>query len=114
MEDIADILNRITESLKTLNPLKIILFGSISKGDFSGDSDLDIYVALNVDIMPVSYEEKLQYKILVRNKILDISKQIPIDLIVHTKPMYERFLNLNSLFSKEILLKGKTLYESNV
>ena len=114
MENISNILDNITESIKTLNPLKIILFGSLSRGDFSEESDLDLYVALNVDKMPVSYDEKLQYKILVRNKILDISKQIPIDLIVHTKPMYERFLNINSLFSKEVLLHGKTLYESNI
>jgi len=41
----------------------------------------------------------------------DIKKKIPIDLIVHTKPMHEKFIELGSQFSKEVLAKGKILYE---
>jgi len=38
---------------------------------------------------------------------------IPIDLIVYTKPMYNKFNELGSLFSKEISQKGIVLYESD-
>jgi len=106
------ILNAIIENLKTLNPYKIILFGSMSKIEITSNNDIDIYIVLNTDDLPLTYEDKMRYKIAVRNAILDISKKIPIDLIVHTKPMYEKFKNQNSLFSEEILTKGKVLYET--
>ncbi len=36
---------------------------------------------------------------------------MPIDLIVYTKPMYERFVDLKSMFSREVLKRGIVLYE---
>ena len=35
------------------------------------------------------------------------------DLIVHTKPMHDKFLQLGSMFSKEILKRGEVLYEKS-
>ena len=39
--------------------------------------------------------------------IIDLKKEYDIDLIVHTVPMYEKFVKTKSLFSKEILEKGE-------
>ncbi len=39
----------------------------------------------------------------------DLKRKIPIDLIVYTRPMYEKFVELKSSFSKEILSKGINL-----
>jgi len=38
---------------------------------------------------------------------------VPIDLIVHTRPMYARFIEMDSLFAREVLKKGIVLYESH-
>jgi len=39
----------------------------------------------------------------------DIEEEIPLDLLVFTKPEFEKFISLNSLFSKEIIKKGEIL-----
>jgi hypothetical protein len=38
-------------------------------------------------------------------------KKYDIDLIVHTKPMHEKFIQLGSMFSREVATKGVVLYE---
>jgi hypothetical protein len=35
------------------------------------------------------------------------------DLVVHTRPMHARFIEMDSLFARELLQKGITLYESD-
>ena len=67
----------------------------------------------NDDHLPKSYKEKSDIYLEVSNLLTDIKSTIPIDLIVYTKPMYERFIELGSLFSKEISLKGTVLYEAD-
>ena len=37
-------------------------------------------------------------------------KDSDIDLIAHTKKMYEKFVDFDSIFSREILTKGQTIY----
>jgi hypothetical protein len=36
-----------------------------------------------------------------------------VDLIVHTKAMHRKFIETDSMFAREILQKGKVLYEEN-
>jgi len=105
-------LDQIVERLKDTNPLKIILFGSQACGKAQKGSDIDLIVVLNTDDLPKTFKEKMKYQLLVRKAILDINKEIPIDLIVYTKPMFEKFNNLGSMFSKEIATKGKVIYEA--
>ncbi len=105
-------LEQIVERLKDTNPLKIILFGSHACDKAHKGSDIDLIVVLNTDDLPRTFEEKMKYQILVRKAILDINKEIPIDLIVYTRPMFEQFNNLGSMFSKEIATKGKVIYEA--
>lgn len=107
-----DYLEQIVERLKKTDPYKIILFGSHAYGDAQKDSDIDLIVVLNNNDMPKTFKEKMRYQLLVRNAILDINKEIPIDLIVYTKPMFEKFNHLGSMFSKEIAQKGKIIYEA--
>lgn len=77
------------------------------------DSDIDLIVVTNDDHLPKSYKEKSDIYLEVSNLLTDIKSTIPIDLIVYTKPMYERFIELGSLFSKEISRKGTVLYEAD-
>ena len=106
-------IEQILERLKTIDPYLILLFGSYAYGQPNEDSDIDILVVTNDDFMPQSYSDLHEYRIKVRRLIRDIAMEFPVDLIIFTKPMFKRFIELGSSFSKEILSKGKKLYESN-
>jgi len=105
-------INEIIENLKGINPFKIILFGSYADGTPTEDSDIDLIVVTNDDIHPKNYSEKIKIYLVVSQKLSDLMDKVPIDLIVYTRPMYNRFIELNSMFAKEIIEKGKTLYEN--
>jgi len=109
MVDIEDIKVEILQRLEPLNLNKIILFGSHAYGTPHKDSDIDLYVVTNDNYIPQSYKEKRALVWNISNKILDIRKQYSIDLLVHTKKMHEKFVELQSSFSKEVLKHGKVL-----
>lgn len=100
----------LTEQLIRTNPEKIILFGSYAYGDPDINSDLDILVVTNDDIIPSSFSEKSKIYLRVSKAISDIKRKFPVDLMVHTKAMHRKFIEDNSLFAKELLTKGKVLY----
>jgi predicted nucleotidyltransferase len=99
----------IVRKLKKLNPYRIILFGSYASGNPTKDSDIDILVVTNDNFIPRNFEEKMSLKLKVANEIDDIREEIPVDILVYTKPMFEKFIKLNSMFAREILNKGKDL-----
>ena len=101
----------VVEKLKTIGIHKIILFGSLAYGETHSDSDIDLIVVTNDDYLPRSYKEKSDIYLKVSSLLEDIVEKIPIDLIVYTKPMYNKFNELGSLFSKEVSQKGIVLYE---
>jgi predicted nucleotidyltransferase len=103
----------IVKKLKNIGIHKIILFGSLTSGDVQLESDVDLIVVTNDDHLPKSYKEKTEVYLKVSRALTDITGKIPIDLIVYTKPMYNKFNELGSLFSKEISQKGIVLYESD-
>jgi predicted nucleotidyltransferase len=103
----------IVTRLKSIGIQKIILFGSMTSDDVHLDSDIDLIVVTNDDHLPKSYKEKSNIYLKVSYVLSDITRKIPIDLIVYTKPMYEKFIELGSLFSKEISRKGIVLYEKD-
>jgi len=103
--------NELIKRLKPLNPQKIILFGSYAYGNPTKDSDIDLIIVTDDDIFSRDFEEKMQIHLKVANLLTDMQREIPIDLIVHTKPMHDRFNELNSMFCREINEKGIVLYE---
>lgn len=111
MTDLRGYVPQIVESLKELDPFKIYMFGSVAKGTDNQDSDIDLAVILNIDEVPKSYDEKLKNKVSVRNSILDISMEVPIDLLVYTKEEFKILDELNKPFMTEITEKGTLLYE---
>ena len=112
-QDTKNRINDITNSLKSIDPNKIILFGSVAKQNESNDSDLDIMVVTNSDFFPSNYSEKMDVFLTVAKTIREHRKKFPVDLIVYTKPMYKEFMNSNSLMAREILNHGIVLYEKN-
>lgn len=99
----------IIERLKPLHPEKIILFGSYAYGTPHKDSDIDLLVVTHDEYIPGSYRENIQNYLKVSSALRELRKRIPIDLIVHTKAMHKKFIELGSLFSKEIVSKGIVL-----
>ena len=103
----------IIEKLKQTQPEKIILFGSYAYGEPTDSSDLDILVVTGDNTIPKSFSEKSLIYLRVSKAISDVKKEFPVDLIVHTRPMHKRFIKNGSLFARELLTKGKVLYEKN-
>jgi uncharacterized protein len=98
--------NQIIEALKPLDPEKVILFGSYAYGEPTADSDIDLYIVTKDDFIPKNYTENMEIYLKYANAMQSILQQYPTDLITHTKPMYKKFIELNSSFSSKILQKG--------
>jgi predicted nucleotidyltransferase len=109
MADVKKLTEEIVKRLRPLKPEKVILFGSYAWGNPDEGSDLDLYVVTQDDFMPRNFKEKMEVKLKVSAAVKDLQKIIPIDIITHTKKMHEKFLEMNSLFSQEILKKGISL-----
>jgi predicted nucleotidyltransferase len=108
------IINEILRALtNSLNLYKVILFGSFASGTAERDSDIDLIVVTDDDFMPRTYQENMQNYLSVSAVLRDIKARVPIDLIVHTKPMHDEFIHLGSMFSKDVMKKGEVLYEKN-
>ena len=108
-----EIISLINLSLQHLNVNKVILFGSYAKGTQSEDSDIDLLVVTNDTFVFDSFAQKMEIKLKVANALNSLRNFADIDLIVHTKPMYDRFIQLNSGFKKEIVSTGSVIYEAN-
>jgi uncharacterized protein len=99
----------IVESLKSLRPRKVILFGSYAWGKPGKDSDIDIYVVTADDFTPRNFAEKMDIKLKVSRQLLEFRKKHALDLIVHTIPMHEKFLALDSSLARQIMTQGVEL-----
>ena len=106
-------IDQLKASLSELDPYLVILFGSYAYGTPDKDSDIDLLVVTNDEFTPKDYNERIEIQLPVSNQIFEIAKQVPVDLIVYTIPMYKRFIEQNSNFAKELLSKGKILYEGH-
>ena len=111
--ELARYIPEIVARLRQIDPAMIILFGSQASGEAGEGSDLDIIVVTNSDEMPATHREKQEIYLKVARLLRDIRREIPIDLIVHTRPMHVRFMEMDSAFSHEVRQKGMVLYESH-
>jgi predicted nucleotidyltransferase len=84
------------------NPERIVLFGSHARGRSSMDSDVDLLVIMDFEGRP--HEKAFEIR-------KAIPRKFPLDLLVRRQKDIDRRLQMNDLFFKEILQKGKTLYE---
>ncbi len=101
MKKIRDLTSQIA---RAFNPDRIILFGSHAYGQPSNDSDVDILVVLPFKGKPV------RKAIEIRNRV---NAGVPLDLIVRTPEQVAERLAQNDWFMREIVERGRTLYEAN-
>ncbi len=112
MTNVEQIIMNITDTLKGEGVEKIILFGSYAYGSPSKDSDLDIIVVTTDNYIPASNREKMELHHKYNRQIKEFRRLIPIDMLVYTRSMYQKMQELGSIFTKEINLEGKILYEA--
>ncbi len=79
-----------------------------------GCGDIDLIVVTDDDYMPRNYKENMQNYLKVSSVLRETRKKIPIDLIVHTRPMHEKFIQLGSMFSRDVTKRGVVLYEKDI
>lgn len=104
---------RIVERLKPLDVHKLILFGSQVWGEPEYDSDIDLLVVLDDEVMPQDASERRKIHQYVARHLRDVEREVPIDLIVHTRPMHRRFIERDSMFARKMLTQGTVLYEKS-
>lgn len=106
-----ELLNEVIVRLQSIDPFKIILFGSYASGTYNEQSDIDLVVVLDMKKIPETYEEKLELKVKVRDCIYELSRRMPIDLVVYTNGEFEVLKERKTSFYNEIMAYGKVIYE---
>ena len=87
------------------NPAMVILSGSLARGDYWHDSDVDLVVVLNRDrVNPVADGIQLR-----RNLDYDFA----LDLFVYGKEQFKNMLNFGNLVALDAMEFGKILYVGN-
>ncbi len=107
--NITEIKQEIYRRLMPLGLEMVVLFGSVARGDDDSESDIDLYVVTKDETMPVSWSDKNRIYLRVSRQLRDLRTQYPIDLIVHTKAMYQKFIRQQSFIASEILNTGVSI-----
>lgn len=101
-----DVQEDLIHSLRAVDPEKVIVFGSYAYGEPGINSDIDLYVVTKDKFLPSNWKESGQVYLKVVNALDDLSKRYQLDVIAHTLPMHERFLHIDSMFSRKIMNQG--------
>lgn len=88
---------------REFSPDYIILFGSYAYGKPDDDSDVDLLVILPFDGKPMRKALEI---------VSRVNPRIPVDLIVRTPAQVKERMANNDWFIREIMEKGRKLYES--
>ncbi len=108
---IENYLEEIVKKIKEHNAYEIILFGSMNTDKFDKESDIDLFIILDIDEIPETYEEKMELKLDIRKSLRKINRKISLDLLIYTKKEYEIMKEEKSSFVEEIIKTGRTIYE---
>jgi predicted nucleotidyltransferase len=100
MDSIRELTKKIVQ---TYHPERVVLFGSYAYGTPTVDSDVDLLV-----ILP--HEGKSSRKAV---EILNaVNPHFPVDLLVRTPEQVRQRVAWSDFFLREVLKKGKVLYEA--
>lgn len=101
MDQITSLSSQIAEEFR---PDRIVLFGSYAHGEPTHDSDVDLLVVLPFTGRAV--RKAIEIRSRVRPKI-------PVDLMVRTPDQLAERIAQGDWFIKDIVEKGRTLYEAD-
>jgi predicted nucleotidyltransferase len=100
MNQIEDFGKRIGQ---TFHAEKVVLFGSYVSGSPTEDSDVDLLVILPFEGRNVDQSVKIR---------MQLRPPFPVDLLVRTPQKILQRLEMGDTFIKDILEKGRILYEA--
>ena len=96
------IVNRIAKRYK---PEKVILFGSVAKGEERPDSDIDLLIIKKTD-------KKRPFRVKeIFESLRGLDRDYSLDPIVYTPEEINKRLALGDYFIKEVFESGKVVYE---
>ena len=93
----------IQKIVQELNPEKIVLFGSYAYGNPNPDSDVDLLVIMKTKASPKDRSWAVSRLLLPR--------PFPVDILVKTPREVKQGLETGDFFLKEVLTRGKVLYD---
>ena len=101
-------INKIKEFGKQIgeqfNAEKVILFGSHAQGNITADSDVDLLVIGPFKGRSVDKSVEIRMK---------LRPQFPVDILIRTPEKVRQRIKMGDCFMREILEKGKVLYETD-
>ena len=97
-------LDRVVNSLMAYEPEKIILFGSVARGDGDEFSDIDLIIVKTTDTRFI--QRQVDATNLVPGDIL-------VDIFVYTPEEFQNMIDDNSPFIERVLADGIVLYENS-
>lgn len=86
------------------HPLRVVLFGSHAAGAATPDSDVDLLVVMPFEGSPIRKAAEIS---------LTIPRSMPIDVLVRTPEFVRERLALGDSFMREIVEKGRVLYDAS-
>ena len=104
-----EITKSIVSALLPLKPEKVILFGSYASDTANDDSDVDLYIVSKEDFLPASYAENIRHYKKYSRPLKQLKKDIPLDLLGHTRAMNRVFESNGSSFARDIMESGERL-----
>lgn len=97
-------IENVVENLKSVDGvLKVVVFGSRVRGDFTGDSDLDMLIVID----DIARKEKVVRAF----SDVELEHDIPFGPVIYTKHEYDVNLSMGSPFFKEVNKEGIILYD---
>ncbi|OHB75318.1 MAG: hypothetical protein A2Z25_11530 [Planctomycetes bacterium RBG_16_55_9] len=83
---------------------RVILFGSYARGKVTADSDVDILVIGPFEGRGVDKSVEIRMK---------LRPPFPVDILIRTPEKVRQRIEMGDCFMREILEKGKVLYEAD-
>ena len=105
MNDIGEEAKLLVEMIvDSYKPDKVILFGSLARGEIRNDSDIDLLIIKNSD-------KKRPFRVKdVFVAIRGLDRRYSLDAIVYTPEELEKRVSLGDYFIHRVLAEGKVLY----
>jgi predicted nucleotidyltransferase len=94
----------VKDIVRKFHPQRIILFGSYAYGQPTRESDVDLLVIMQTALRPIEQAVAIRQA---------VKASFPMDLLVRTRDQIERRLSLGDCFFKEIVSRGRVLYEAD-
>lgn len=94
----------VNQLVRLYGPEKIILFGSLAKGQIKQGTDIDLFI-IKSDVPKLGVDRIRQLDALIKYKLAT-------DFIVYKPQELEQRLKLGDPFVKTILKEGKVLYDA--